>query len=827
MDVNGTKYHLVYGPDDWARCLVEQDGVLEPLASVWNTSTDRRLDQGLEWVEHDKVLRLARKAPLFRQSRRTAALPIAARRGAGRDQYGNWYWIDERERALRWLPRNARVPGLFWDPALDPVRCPPADVAAFRPCWPSGPPGRSLRGLAVTSHHYLVVGSPAEHGLLAFDLHGGGPPTLVRWPAHVPFSPWDIAARDDGGVLVLDRDNLTYWSLGADFRLLADIEPPRMADFQPAGDGPRRATPGRTFPRGHPLDAHSTPDELSPVSIEPGPDGNVLILDSRPDRPYSIVYEYRGDERLGGFSLEASVELVDPRTGDPAMFSVAGHDFAFVPGCPLAAPPDGGCQATGVEAKGGDGGRSNGIVYVAERDGNQVFAFEFERRGAEFDLEDRSDFLPLRRWGGRALVRAGNDVFYDFAQRWVPLRIFAECTFAGRALLVTPVDAAVAGSPFDSREPGCVWHRLLLDAAIPQGCAVAVRARAADDPGLLASTAWLRQPAPYLRGGAELPFFEPWPERKGDESPLGERTGTWELLFQEVRGRYIQIELEMLGTGRSTIELRALRAWYPRFSYSERYLPAIYREQPGPASFIERWLANFEGLYTNLEDKIDRSAVLIDPRTAPPEALEWLGCWLGLVLDPLLTEAQRRFLIRNADRLYRQRGTLPGVEIAVRLYLEEQPDDRLFDPRCLGGGKVRVVERFRTRSIGGLAFGDPSQGEQPMRPLTLDDAYAAAHRFTVLVPHDLDAEQFDMVDRIVRLEKPAHTAFALKRYWDFFRAGEARLGLDTRLGDSARFVAMLLGAGYLTESYLEPPYPFDIADRLVADRDRLGDMPPL
>ncbi len=38
---------------------------------------------------------------------------------------------------------------------------------------------------------------------------------------------------------------------------------------------------------------------------------------------------------------------------------------------------------------------------------------------------------------------------------------------------------------------------------------------------------------------------------------------------------------------------------------------------------------------------------------------------------------------------------------------------------------------------------------------------------------------------------------------------------------------MLLGSASLAQSYLGAPYPFDIADRMVLDRDRLGNLPAL
>ena len=399
---------------------------------------------------------------------------------------------------------------------------------------------------------------------------------------------------------------------------------------------------------------------------------------------------------------------------------------------------------------------------------------------------------------------------------------------SGRGVLTTPTefDSSLIGSPFDSGEPGCVWHRLLLDAQIPPGTSITARARAADDPRLLPQTGWIPQPVPYLRSdGAELPYYNPW---TNDGNSGDDRTGTWELLFQGIKGRYAQLELTLQGTGRSTPAIRALRAWYPRFSYLDHYLPAIYREEAAGASFMERWLANAEGFLTALEDKIEHAAALFDPRTTTTEALDWLGCWMGVVLDPLWDERKRRFFIRHADRFYRQRGTVAGVVIAVRLYLDSEVDERLFEPACWAAGRVRLVERFRTRDTGGLVYGDPTGGtESGLRPVTLQDVRDNAHRFVVLVPHDLNEEEQSMVERIVELEKPVQSAFELKQYWALFRVGEVRLGIDTQLGQSSRFVPVDLGSTYLADGYLAPAYPFDVADRLVVARDRLGDLPAL
>ena len=844
MDVNGTRFHLLNSCADWSACrLVTPTGEEgATLAESWQPGNDA---VPLEWNWTSRALRLARSVPLFRRSARTEPLDVGQRRGAGRDAYGNWYWIDEAQTGLRFLPVGKTRGVAYWRSEDLAATCAPPLDGTFVPKPTVTPAAHTLCGLAVTTRHYLVVGDLTEHGLLVFDLHGGGAPLLVRWPADTPFAPWDIAPLPNGGVLVLDRDNLVYWVLDENLRTAGIVEAGARDLFQPR-DGEVRQLKPRTVPTAYSLLAPSPPapppdagdrplpedawlGPLCPVSIEPGPAGTVLILDTDPDRPYSLIYEMAGEELVQIYSLEDAATVFDPAQGEGVLtrFSVAGHDFAWAPAPETSAGTQLGSlgcsegEDTGGEASPGP----EALVYVAERDGNQVLAFELDRETGE--VVPLRDYFPLRRWQARALVAAGDAVYYDFRDRWVRVQALMDCQYAGEGALTTPADFSLglAGEPFDSAQMGCTWHRLMLDAQIPAGTSITVQARAADDPELLKQTGWIDQPLPYLRDdGAEIPYLDPWI----DLDPRPDRTGTWELLFQGVAGRYVQIRLTLTGTGRSTPAVRNLRAWYPRFSYLDEYLPAIYREEPVAASFAERWLANFEGFYTVLEDRIEHVSALFDPRTAPPETLGWLACWFGVALDPLWEEDRRRFFIRHADQLYRRRGTLAGVEIALRLYLEERPGERLFDADCLGQGRVRIVEHYRTRSMGGLVYGDPTDPTAPRwRPLTRADVQANAHQFSVLVPHDLNDEQVDMVRRIVELEKPAHTAFVIKRYWDMFRVGEARLGLDTRLGLSSRYTPLLLGVSYVPEGYLAAAYPFDVGDRVISDRDRLGDLPAL
>ena len=78
-----------------------------------------------------------------------------------------------------------------------------------------------------------------------------------------------------------------------------------------------------------------------------------------------------------------------------------------------------------------------------------------------------------------------------------------------------------------------------------------------------------------------------------------------------------------------------------------------------------------------------------------------------------------------------------------------------------------------------------------------------------------------MAERIIELEKPAHTWFDIKEYWNMFRVGEARLGLDTQIGHSTFFQPLVLGDAILPYATLGCPYPLDIQDRFVMGRNQV------
>lgn len=805
MDVNGTRFHLLTSARDWRAYAPGADEAVQTLACAPGSPPDEDAASGDGAVVWDPETQSVGLRPLvFRFPTASGAAPLdpARRRGGGRSRFGHWYTISEDPAGIDVLAAGERGAWAYWRPGMTQIEPPRAEAGAFRPkdapdVLAPGP----LRGLAVTTLQHLAVGTLDPGGLLVVDLQAGGAVTVLPWPETAGFRPLDLAPRPRGGLWILDRpddETARLWLLDRHFQVVMqegpEAEPvPDGGSFAPeAGPEPEAGVP---YPATIQV-ADALVLDPDAVAIEALPDDTALVLEVEEDGTSRVRrLTASGTQRGPAVDVGACVERwVEREDGEP--FDFTAYDLAFVPDAGLRPPV------------------VTGTLTVVGVGGDQAFAFRLFADDDELRLALRPSFFPLRRFGGKGVVAAGGQVHYDLGDRWLPLVAQPRPRYENAGTLTIGDPADDHAPPLDGREPECVWHRLLLDACIPAGTEVAVETRAADAPDLLPSVPWTPEPRLYLRAtGTEIPYHEP--VREG-----AERTGTWEVLFQRATGRYLQLRLTFRGDGRHSPRVFALRAYYGRFSYLDRYLPAVYRRDETSASFLDRFLANLEATYTEIEGLIAEAQVLLDVRTLRDEFLPWLAGWFGTTLDPAYDENRRRLFLAHAVPLFRERGTPRGVARLVRLAVDPCPTEALFAPDAVdcdvGAISARCAEAGVVRS--GLRITEAYRSPTAPSP----------HHFTVLVPVDPASEptaqeqRLALVRRVVEAARPAHTTSEVGPFWALLQVGEARLGVDTVLDVGPRYAVFRLGESALAAAALGAEHPFDLTDRVVVGRDGPG-----
>lgn len=316
-----------------------------------------------------------------------------------------------------------------------------------------------------------------------------------------------------------------------------------------------------------------------------------------------------------------------------------------------------------------------------------------------------------------------------------------------------------------------------------------------------------------------------------------------DVLLEAATGRYLWVQLDLVGTAYDSPAVRSLDASYPRQSYL-RELPAVYREDEASSAFLERFLALFEGVFTDLEAGIDELTGYLDPAGAAPEHLSWLGSFLATEADDGWPTAARREFVDRAPELYRKRGTRRGLLEAIELYLDHVDVERRSWERArrrerdrLDGlverGYLSSAERAETlERHAELAESDDGplvrvleRGE--LECIDDDDAGEFYSRlvgcpggFLVLCHPALDDAHVEAIGRIVRSQRPAHAsgrAVALRQLTVLpgaegargahsylgintalrspeFELEEATLGRETRLGSREPHAALGLRA---------------------------------
>lgn len=288
------------------------------------------------------------------------------------------------------------------------------------------------------------------------------------------------------------------------------------------------------------------------------------------------------------------------------------------------------------------------------------------------------------------------------------------------------------------------------------------------------------------------------------------------------------LTLESLGRRWLLREATGLRAWRMN---SEVGGIGIYRPQASAADFLSRSLANFEGLLTQMEDRVAAAHLYSDPDAVPPENLDWLAGWLGVSFDQALPEARRREWLRQAEPLARWHGTRRGLALALDI----------ATGGAVRGGEIIIIEDFRMRRILATLLGvELSEQNDPLLPgliqsgnsivgdtLVLgdhetielmalfredqstaaeNDAATAfygqlAHRATVLVHRDVEEQDLGLIRRIVALEAPAHVDVRVRNAtWPLMVGVASLVGVDTYLGPPvaprpARINRSILGGG--------------------------------
>jgi phage tail-like protein len=158
-------------------------------------------------------------------------------------------------------------------------------------------------------------------------------------------------------------------------------------------------------------------------------------------------------------------------------------------------------------------------------------------------------------------------------------------------------------------------------------------------------------------------------------------------------------------------------------------LPGLYQEDDMARALTQA----FDEVLAPAIGTVDNFSAYLDPALTPEDFLDWLAGWVGLLPDENWPIERRRAIVALAAQLYRNRGTVNGLAMHVKLF---------------AAGEVEIVDN------GAAAWST-----------TPDAAVPGNADFSLVVrvkPPKKGSVDKDRLDALVAAAKPAHVPHSIE-----------------------------------------------------------------
>ena len=159
------------------------------------------------------------------------------------------------------------------------------------------------------------------------------------------------------------------------------------------------------------------------------------------------------------------------------------------------------------------------------------------------------------------------------------------------------------------------------------------------------------------------------------------------------------------------------------------HLPGLYQDD----ALTRDLTAALDEVLAPAMGAIDNFATYLDPALTPEDFLDWLSGWVGLMPDENWPLERRRAIVALADQLYRNRGTVSGLLMHVKLF---------------AAGDVQIIDN------GGAAWSTTTDAAVPGKP-----QFGLTVRITPTKKGSVDR---DRLDALVAAAKPAHVPHTIE-----------------------------------------------------------------